>query len=206
MHRLRIGASKCLQAIKVSMLVSNYKTKPHAPTIDVRDLNKRDYLKEFIIGVNLHDAVSAFLKASELLTNPSEGSTTNKEYWETAYKARQELLKAISEMSSSYVLDNRPQIQDYLRVHRSLFNALAEGSIFIRRIFGHARKPHLELFRDPEEGWETLVVKIQSPYSIKKNLGLIERIRHEWLFNLEFEDYYNINALVEPYRSKEERE
>lgn len=196
--------------MKVPVLVNRYEMQSHIPTIDVRDIDERGYQKKIIIGADLHDAVTAYLgESSEHLKKRFEELPTNEEYWETADKARQEILTqdaiAISKTSSSYVLDNRPQILDYLREHRSLFRVLADGSLNVRRIFGHVRKPHLELFRDPEEGWETLIIKVQSPYAVKKNIGLVHRYRHEWLFNLEFEDYNLVSALVEPYVDRKDR-
>jgi hypothetical protein len=127
-------------------------------------------------------------------------TSTVKERWDAKYKesqAIQKIVNSIKKVHNRYVFDNERQIQSYLLKNPFLLNILDDASLHIHNIFGSVNTC-LELFHDPEENWERLFIKIQSPHPTDENIKLIDRFHFEWFFEAQADADWRLSAIVEP--------
>lgn len=67
--------------------------------------------------------------------------------------------RLLEELENLYVFENHEEIGDFLLTNDYLMEILFEAPANIYRVFGQV-PIHLELHRDPEEGWDELFIII----------------------------------------------
>ena len=105
--------------------------------------------------------------------------------------------KLIRELENLYIFDNPKEIRNFLLTNEYLIDILFEAPSHIHTIFGQV-PIHLELDRDPEEGWEELFIVIRSPFPAKKAMELENQLKEEWFFPRIAETRGKLNIIEQP--------
>ncbi|MEW6409980.1 MAG: hypothetical protein AB1488_07695 [Nitrospirota bacterium] len=106
-------------------------------------------------------------------------------------------LRLIEKLEDLYTFDNPKEIKNFLLTNDYLIEILFEASDHIYRIFGQF-PIHLELHRDPEEGWDELFIVIKSTYSAEESIRLENRLAEEWFLNRIKDTRGKLNITEEP--------
>ncbi len=107
------------------------------------------------------------------------------------------IVEVFRELGNIYTIDNPREIKDFLLSNDCLMEILFEAPEHIYRIFGQV-PIHLELHKDPEEGWDELFIVIKSSYSAEEALRLENRLAEEWFLDRIRDTKGKLNVTEEP--------
>ncbi len=108
-----------------------------------------------------------------------------------------QLQRLIRELENLYIFDNSKEIKNFLLTNDYLMKILFEAQGHICRIFGQV-PIHLELHRDPEEGWEELFIVIKSPYPTSEARRRENQLVKEWFLDRMQATQGKLNIAEEP--------
>ncbi len=108
-----------------------------------------------------------------------------------------QLQRSLETLENIYIFDNPERIRGFLLANEYLIDILLEAPFYIFDIFGEV-PIHLELHRDPEEGWNELFVVIKSYYDAEYAAELENRLVEEWFLNRIGDTRGKLNIVEEP--------
>ncbi len=104
----------------------------------------------------------------------------------------------LENLADMYVLDDPEAIKDFLYSNDYLIDILLEAPYYIYGIFERTPIIHLELHRDPEEGWDELFIIIKSSYSAEEAIRLENELAEVWFLNRMKDVQGKLNFTEEP--------
>lgn len=90
---------------------------------------------------------------------------------------------AIEYLDNLYKLDNPNEIKAFISQNSFLIKIIYDAKVQIDKYFGQVTT-HLQLHKDPEEGWDELFIIIKSPNNVEKTVELEEKLADDWFLDI----------------------
>jgi hypothetical protein len=95
---------------------------------------------------------------------------------------KRDMRSGLEALTHIYKLDNPDEICSFLLGNRFLNDILLEAPKHIYEFFGQVEL-HLDVFFDPDDNTEELVVLINSPYPVDESIRREKQLYKDWFFS-----------------------